>query len=125
MKLGVGEDRITIRGVAHDEPVASGKSSKARKKNRRVEFEIVMDEVADPTEALASLVPEEAAEEPVTADETPDETAEEEVVEEEAVSGDEEAIDEDGVKKRLSLKKPWGKSNQRVRLPKTLRQKKR
>ena len=91
VKLGVGEDRITIRGVAHDEPVASGKSSKARKKNRRVEFEIVMDEVADPTEALASLVPEEAAEEPVTADETPDETAEEEVVEEEAVSGVEEA----------------------------------
>ena len=97
VKLGVGEDRITIRGVAHDEPVASGKSSKARKKNRRVEFEIVMDEVADPTEALASLVPEEAAEEPVTADETPDETAEEEVVEEGAVSGDEEATDEDGV----------------------------
>ena len=97
VKLGVGEDRITIRGVAHDEPVATGKSSKARKKNRRVEFEIVMDEVADPTEALASLVPEEAAEEPVTADETPDETAEEEVVEEEAVSGDEEATDEDGV----------------------------
>ena len=97
VKLGVGEDRITIRGVAHDEPVASGKSSKARKKNRRVEFEIVMDEVADPTEALASLVPEEAAEEPVTADETPDETAEEEVVEEEAVSGVEEATDEDGV----------------------------
>ena len=87
VKLGVGEDRITIRGVAHDEPVATGKSSKARKKNRRVEFEIVMDEVADPTEALASLVPEEAAEEPVTADET----AEEEVVEEEAVSGDNEA----------------------------------
>ena len=65
VKLGVGEDRITIRGVAHDQPVASGKSSKARKKNRRVEFEIVMDEVADPTEALASMVPDEEEKEPV------------------------------------------------------------
>ena len=97
VKLGVGEDRITIRGVAHDEPVASGKSSKARKKNRRVEFEIVMDEVADPTEALASLVPEEDAEEPVTTDEASVESTEEEVVEEEALSGGEEATDGDGV----------------------------
>ena len=55
VKLGVSEDRITIRGVAHDQPVANGKSPKARKKNRRVEFEIVMEEVADPTEPSQTL----------------------------------------------------------------------
>lgn len=58
VKLGVGEDRITIRGVAHDAPVKRGTSSSARKKNRRVEFEIVMEEAADPTESLAASVPE-------------------------------------------------------------------
>ena len=84
VKLGVSEDRITIRGVAHDQPVASGKSPKARKKNRRVEFEIVMEEVADPTEALADAVPD------MTEAETPaDETSEEEVPEEVAAEGEE------------------------------------
>ncbi len=84
VKLGVSEDRITIRGVAHDQPVASGKSPKARKKNRRVEFEIVMEEVADPTEALADAVPD------MTEAETPaDEASEEEVPEEVAAEGEE------------------------------------
>ena len=104
VKLGISEDRITIRGVAHDQPVASGKSPKARKKNRRVEFEIVMEEVADPTEALTDAVPdmteaespaEEISEEEVAAEgeETPEdeaEVSEEEVTEE----GAEEAVEE-------------------------------
>lgn len=95
VKLGISEDRITIRGVAHDQPVASGKSPKARKKNRRVEFEIVMEEVADPTEALADAGPEQT--EP-TAEETSGEEASEEVAAEgeESSEEDAEASEEDG-----------------------------
>ena len=103
VKLGVSEDRITIRGVAHDQPVASGKSPKARKKNRRVEFEIVMEEVADPTEALADAVPD------MTEPETPaDETSEEDVSEEVAAEGEETpeedagASEEDGADEEVT-----------------------
>ena len=105
VELGVGEDRITIRGVAHDEPVKRGTSSSARKKNRRVEFEIVLDEAADPTESLADAVPE--LDEPlVESEEVPIEEATEdvaEVAEEKAEdpSGDEEPPAE-GVEERAS-----------------------
>jgi hypothetical protein len=103
VKLGISEDRITIRGVAHDQPVASGKSPKARKKNRRVEFEIVMEEVADPTEALADAVQD------MTEPETPaEEISEEEVSEEVAAEGEEtpdadaEASEEDGADEEVT-----------------------
>ena len=101
VKLGVGEDRITIRGVANEEPVASGKSSKARKKNRRVEFEIVLDEVADPTEALAELTPEEdsasldgGSEEPLTDDAAEEVDAAEQTTDAEEEPVGDEAADE-------------------------------
>ena len=107
--LGISEDRITIRGVAHDQPIANGKTAQAREKNRRVEFEIVMEEVADPTEALLDAVPnmteteipaEEASEEEVAAEgeEIPGEDAEaskEDRAEEEVTEeGTEEAVEE-------------------------------
>jgi hypothetical protein len=86
---GVKKDRVVIQGLGEENPVASNDTEEGRSENRRVEFQFIVPNMAEPTALTASLAPVEPKAEEVievkAVEEAPPVVQAEPVVEQQAI----------------------------------------